>query len=85
MKELTDAELAILFFSRLQAKGFKLNFNWEAYHTPCPDNPGNLSIELISSEKSSFCNFDFHFDGSFYRVAGFTSGFWQDEVDWNKY
>lgn len=85
---MTDRELAIAFFDRLKERGFKLNFNYEAYSKSLEDYPKEelpLVIELLNAEGESFCEFDFHADGKFYRIAGFTSGYWQDEVDWCKY
>lgn len=82
---MTDLELATAFFERIQQKGFKLVFNKEAYGAYEPGEPHFMVIELLNAEGKSFTEFDFYPDGSFHRIAGFTSGYWQDEVDWNKY
>jgi len=80
MAKITDQQLADAFFKRLQERGFELKINRELY-----SDENSVVYQLLNAEKDTFCEFDFHADGSFYRIAGFTSGFWQDEVDWNKY
>ena len=69
MDKVSDYELAKAFFDRISKQGFKVN---------TLDDNGKI-IDL------GFCQIDFHNDGSFYRIAGFTNGYWQDEVDWKKY
>ena len=80
VSELTDAELAEALFKRLKAHGFKVEEDLNAY-AGCEAK----CFELFSDRDEPFCNFDFHSDGQFYRIAGYTQGFWQDEVDWKKY
>lgn len=82
---MTDLELAKAFFERIQSKGFKLDFNKDAYGLRDNDESGPVVVELKNAEGESFVEFDFHSDGSFYRISGFTNGYWQDEVDWKKY
>ena len=79
-----DVELARAFFTRLREKGFDVRENLGAYGGV----GGEVVFELYgdtAAKEGPFCEIDFHGDGSFYRIAGFTSGFWQDEVDWKKY
>lgn len=82
---MTDLELATAFFTRLRDRGFKVNFNEEAYGSKDENGPNPMVFELLNAEGESFCEFDFRSNGAFYRISGFTSGYWQDEVDWNKY
>lgn len=83
---MTDLELATAFFKRIQKKGFNLEFNHHAYGlVEDLTEPHPVVIELASIENKSFCSFDFHADGSFYRISGYTAGYYQDEVDGNKY
>lgn len=77
---MTDNELAKAFFDRLRKRGFKVKNNEDAYQ-----NSKATSYELFNDSDEIFCQFDFHEDGSFYRISGFTDGYWQDEVDWKKY
>lgn len=68
--EPTDFELAKLFFTRLKERGFELEIH-------------DQDIVLNSSE-GEWATFDFK-GGKFYRIMGFTKGYWQDEIDWRKY
>lgn len=83
---ITDLELAIKFFTAIKNKGFKLNFNSEAYGESIQGEPAFMSIEILDAYGISCCQFDFSPNGDFYRISAFNSdGGWNDEVDWNKY
>jgi hypothetical protein len=87
---MTDFELAKAFFTRLKERGFHVELrDYSSRLESDPDfTPENgVAFELFSSEGKPFCSFDFSGtgEGRFYRISGFTSGFWQDEVDWKKY
>lgn len=83
---MSDLEAALDFFARLKAKGFRVELkDYSGWSEGDEEfNPSSVSFQLYSSEDTPFIEFDFK-DGKFYRISGFTSGYWQDEVDWKKY
>lgn len=83
---MSDLELAEEFFSRLAKKGFQVsNADYSGNGVGTPDfNPEEHRTIAVFNQGKVWAEFDFHPDGDFYRIASYTSGFWQDEVDWIK-
>jgi hypothetical protein len=80
----SDYEVFKEFVERISAKGFKVVERDYNGHTPPSPHEIGRSFEFISSEEQSAFEVEF-LDGDFYRISGFTRGFWQDEIDWKKY
>ena len=88
-KDYNDKQLARAFFDRLSSRGFKVIESKNEYGTPSEDDlkndTYNACFDLYNADDEVFCTFDFHADGNFYRISGFTRGYYQDEVDFKKY
>lgn len=90
---MTDYQVAKEFFDRIKSKGFAVRYeDFEGVDISDSDyNPDfGCSIELCTgfehkNSTGEFFSIDFHGDGSFYRISGYTDGFWADEVDCTKY
>lgn len=81
---MSDYELAKAFFDRIKSKGF--NVVERDYNGNAPPREDDISrVFAIYNADGDVC-FEVDFlNGDFYRCAGFTEGFWQDEIDWKKY
>lgn len=82
---MTDLELAKQFFDRLKERGVGIKYNTSAYGEGPGDEPTHVVIEIASMNHDDAWQFDFHADGSFYRMSGFCDSYWQDEIDGKKY
>ena len=73
---MNDYDLARAFADRIASKGFGIEY-WNDGHF--------IVISFLTNEAKSFMDMYFQPDGDFYCISGYTSGYWQDEVDWRKY
>lgn len=78
---MTDLELAMPFFKRLEQRGVKIVFDDEAYGI----KGEHMIIGVCDGSGEPAWEFDFHTDGSFYRLSGYCKDGNQDEIDYNKY
>lgn len=81
---MSDYELAKAFFERLKSRGFVVIEEDFGGNSPPSEDDVARTFEIKNAEGDTCFTFDF-LGGDFYRCSGFTSGFWQDEIDWKKY
>lgn len=83
-----DAEIGKEFYEMLKRNGYPCSledYGGRNNEDEEFDENDSFSINILNDDNSTCFSIDFHSDGSFYRISGFSSGFWQDELDWKKY